>query len=563
MLNIHKKAFNTILLVLILILIIMTLNCIPFKDTIEGNTNQFYTNQDSIDAAASMKEGNETYMRGILKISEVDNKLIGAQKALSNSDEKFVKTETLRKFDVPGAQVFTMVNKNPNYVDDVDEIDEIYYLNSSSPPQLYKFAVGNGEGDQPVRNRINADADLFNTDTPVLLKYISEGYYDTYLLSITANNKVFTLNINNYDSFTQTWTPRDENILDKITYENRDYKISDSGDLYYVIDDDHKIKLPAGSNIKFIAIALDKNSHKLYALSNTSDTQSIYVFDFNDVINQDENIEASQITYSIFPLGGNNSYVYMALHIENSYMNDTNNKIYLTTKGTGNALYAVSLTYKGKETSENTNISLPKKIIDISTNINGLQIDNINNNIYIYSPEVYYIYPLLPHGVTSAPKTYRTMTENSIEPTIKTIADLEHTMDSAQRNIQTLNKKFNDRKTSLNNLTNKLNIDKKKIKTIMDESKGIGGNLSEQSIKFNMILIKYLFWILTAIITIILLALNYFAPDIISIEMIVVFAALMMIAVYLNRQYFDKYLDPIFSKLKTSFSSAISPLYTN
>jgi hypothetical protein len=558
MLNIHKKAFNTILLVLILILIIMTVSCMPFQDTIEH-----YANQDRLEIETRMEDGNENYMTGITKITDLDNKLIGARQALldnsisldsTDSTDSANETSSLRSFPIAGAMNFSLVHKNPNNLGDINETDTMYYLNSSN--KLFKFALN--DDDNTFREMMNIDSSAFEGQVPVTMKYI-HGDITNMLLCITDQSKLMTLSFNSDGTITSPWiSDGRQNIVDMIIHRDNYYLITDEGKLVFY-DSDYNTDF-GPTNVKFIAIALDKKMNKLYALSTKvgNSDQSIYVFDFNDILNQGS--KNKQPTYSKFAISSfeNSSYHKLAIDIGNSYMNDKNNNVYLIS---GSSLYEVSLTYNDNTTSKN--LSKAKLIIDTNTLISDIQIDHMNNEIYIYSPNKYFTYPLHTiNGINLAQNTYKN-TQNAVVSTNENMNELREDMKHTNNTIQTLNTDFNDKKTILNSKIKELNNVNGKLHDAQNDIHLGTGITQDQSLQYNMVLIKYFFWILTAIITIILLGLNYFAPDIITIEMIIVFAALMMFAVYLNRQYFGKYLDPIFSKLNSGFSSAISPLFSN
>ncbi len=115
MLTIHKQAFNTILLVLILILIIMTLSCIPLNNVTEGATNMVteYSLQASIEADAALQAGTEDYMDGIHRVAELNNKLIGAkQNLLSENIHTTKEVEVLKEHEIIRAHIFTLAKSD-------------------------------------------------------------------------------------------------------------------------------------------------------------------------------------------------------------------------------------------------------------------------------------------------------------------------------------------------------------------------------------------------------------------------------------------------------------------
>ena len=569
MLNIHKQAFNTILLVLILILIIMTLNCIPFNETIEGNRNMNlraeYSNQDIIDAESAVQGGTEEYMQGIQNVASLNNKLIRARQNLSDANINTIQeVETLKSHDIIGAKVFTLA-KAMDDTRGTPEHNDLYYMGTSN--KLYNLSIDHG--DTRYGSPLNVNADALSNKTPILLEHLSD-MFGGFFLCITSDFKKYKLTsgtLNQTISLNSKWVPFDfEGDMIKYVMDNENrYYIDNNQRLYYFRTNELAFGIPG---VKNIDLSLDIKSHKLYTLSEHNNLgQAIYVYDLNSdngSYNQDE-VEV-QATYSIFYFGElQENFTHMKIYIGNSFMNDDNNKVYLIGHKDGKyALYSVSLKYDN--THNNVyNLSTPNKIVDIPAgpDINGLQINLVKSEIYIYAEGMYYTYPLQGPNMSLIQDTYKTINKSAIDTANSEIDGLKRNMINTQDTIDTLNSNFNDNEPSLMEKSLELQGINDTLNSVINEKNALDGNIQEQSAQINMVVIRYIFWIVTSIITIILLGLNYFAPDIISAEMIIVFAGLMMVAVYLNRSYFGKYIDPVFSKLKTGFSSAISPLYSN
>ena len=546
----------------------MTLTCIPLNNVTEGATNMGteYSLQASIEADAALQAGTEDYMDGIQSVAELNNKLIGAKQNLLDATIHNTKeVEVLKEHEIIGAKVFALSKS------DTPGDTELYYIGTSNV--LYKLMPGKTDVTYGVRQVVNNDA-LANK-TPIFLQY----YIDTditsagnYLVCITSDYSKYILYTSQIESgglLNSTWTKVDFNSdITKIVASGLNtYYIDNEGKLYYFRTNNLRL---GPRDFTYTDLNLDTRANKLYALTNHNSLgQGIFVFDLNSdngSYNEDE-LEV-QPTHSIFYFGDLPVvFSHMAVDNNNSYMNDDNNKIYLIgNNGNTTGLYSLVLKYDNAQTNNNRyNMSVPTKLVDIpsSADVNGIQIYNENSDILIYAPGVYYSYPIQGPNISLIQDTYDTINKSAVDAANSEIDDLKRHMINSQDTIQTISSNFDDNKASLIEKSAELNEMNDKLKNVLNEKGVMEGNLQEQSSQINMVVTRYMFWIVTSIITIILLALNYFAPDIITIEMIIVFAALMMIAVYLNRRYFGKYLDPIFSKLKTGFSSAISPLYSN
>ena len=550
------------------------------------------SNKIDIKAEQKIELDKASYIKEIIKIDELDSSLNSLVKELKTYKQsvspKIQGTQYLEAINLetaPLPSAFTIVENLDSIIYYTDNQGNVWSYNSKDPKNSPQQVVQN---QAPLRF-IKIDAiNLKSSKNFILLGGITSDFKFRKLFVTANTEKNISLWKDAFDEVKVSDFNGSEDVIFLVLSESGILQITN-----ILSDNSYKSPSKFAATIQFQAVSLDEQNKKLYALDKQI-PNNLYIFTLNEQFMVDPaNMLMQKISFS-------NSLFLNNLRVgpQNPHtINDPNNKIYFigtTIKPDGSIddsklinFYSGTLNYSsnnkqntpeliltslvdkdfnGRETflNENSKETKNSDVIaqlfeDFGEKLEKLDFNNNLNSLISFDLDENnkYLYVLLNNKIISYPIYSRDSQED-----ITTFYDLtKFPITKVNEQIDLINKEISKSLETINKLDSKLIENKddilmkrianlqeevEKLEKVKKEKEKLGGQIITTSIKYNSIYLQYLFWILIGIITLILVVLNFFIPDVISIDIIIIYTLFIAILIFLNRKFltikFNDYL---------------------